>query len=99
MRIDCFFGGLSPTFFGRGGAVLGMKCMFNGPRGGYYSISIGWTGFNTSWGIGIGVGGSRYHIGIRNVKLGKLRVAITGLLMIPYGGNMKGIWWIRKEPQ
>ena len=32
------------------------------------------------------------------MKLGKFKVAITGLLMIPYGEKRKGIVWIGKEP-
>ena len=54
---------------------------------------------NTTWGIGGWVGGLRYHTGIPNVKLGKFKVAIIGLLMIPDGGKRKGIVYIGKEPQ
>ena len=56
-------------------------------------------GVNTTWGIGRGVGGSRYHMGIPNVKLGKFRVAMIGFLMMLDGGNRKGILWMGSEPQ
>ena len=55
-------------------------------------------GVNMTWGIGGWVGGSRYHTGIPNVKLGKFKVAITGLLMSPGRGKRKGIVWIGEEP-
>ena len=38
-------------------------------------------------------------MGIPNVKLGKFKVAITGILMIPGGGNRKGIVWTGEEPK
>ena len=44
-------------------------------------------------------GGSRYHMGIPNVKLGKFKVAITGLLMTLGRGKRKGIMWTREEPR
>ena len=78
---------------------MGTKDVFDGPGGGRDSISIGWEGFNTTWGIIGGVGGSRYHMGIPNMKLGKLRVAMIGFLMMLDGGKRKGIVWIRDKPQ
>ena len=51
-----------------------------------------------NWGIRGWVGGLRYHIGIPNVKLGKFKVAITGLLTMPNEGNREGIVWTGKEP-
>ena len=60
---------------------------------------MGCMGVNTTWGIGGWVGGSRHHKGIPNVKLGKFKVAITGLLMILGGKNRKGIVWTREEPK
>ena len=53
----------------------------------------------TTWGIGSWAGGSRYHTGIPNVKLGKFKVAIIGLLMTPGGGNRKGIMWTGEDPK
>ena len=44
---------------------------------------MGCTRVKTTWGIGGRAGGSRYHTEIPNVKLGRLKVAITGLLMTP----------------
>ena len=38
-------------------------------------------------------------MGIPNVKLGKFKVAITGLLMMLDRGNKKGIVWTREEPK
>ena len=58
---------------------------------------MGYTRVKTTWGIGSWVGGSRYHMGVPNVKLGKCKVAIIGLLMMPGGGNRKGIVWTREE--
>ena len=55
-------------------------------------------GVNITWGIGGWVSGSRHLIGIPNMKLGKFKVAITKLLMIPDEGKRKGIVWIGKEP-
>ena len=73
--------------------------MFNGLGGGCDSISIGWMGVNTTRHIGGGVGGSRYHIGIPNMKLGKLRASMTSLLTVLDGGKRKGIMWIENGPQ
>ena len=53
----------------------------------------------TMWGISGWVGGSRYHMGIPNVKLGKFKVSITGLLMTPGGVKRKGIVWNGEEPR
>ena len=53
----------------------------------------------TTRGIKGWAGGSRYHTGIPNVKLGKFKVAITGLLMMLGGGNRKGIVWTGEEPR
>ena len=86
-----FFGG------GRAGAVT--KGVFGGPGGGRDVVFIGWMGVNTTWGIGGGVGASRYHTGIPSVKFGKFKVAITGLLTMPEGGKRKGIVWTGSEPQ
>ena len=44
------------------------------------------------------MGGSRYHTKIPNVKLGRLKVAMTSLLMTLGGGKRKGIVWIGDEP-
>ena len=52
-----------------------------------------------TWGIEGWAGGSRYHTGIPNVNLGKFKVVITDLLMIPSGGNRKGIVWTGEEPK
>jgi hypothetical protein len=35
-------------------------------------------------------GGSNYKIGIPNVSLGKLNVAMIGVLTTPRGGNKRG---------
>ena len=54
--------------------------VFDGPRGGCDTVSMCWMGFNTACGVRGRVGGSMYHTVIPNVKLGKLRVSMTGLL-------------------
>ena len=72
--------------------------VFDGPGCGCATISMGWMGFNTTWGVRGGVSGLRYHTGIPNVKFGRFRVAMTGLLTMPDGGKRKGIVWIRNEP-
>ena len=43
------------------------------------------------YGVGGGVGGCTYHIGIPKVKPKKLRVTKTILLTMPEGGNRKEI--------
>ena len=40
----------------------------------------------------------RYHTGIPNIKLGRLKVAMTGLLMTLDGGKRKGIVWTEMSP-
>ena len=60
---------------------------------------MGCMGVKTTQGIIVWVGGSRYHVGIPNVKLGKFKVAITGLPMTLGGGKRKGIVWTRLEPR
>ena len=60
---------------------------------------MGCMGVKTTWGIGGWDGGSRYYMGIPNVKLGNFKVAITSLLMTPSGGNRKRIVWTREEPR
>ena len=87
------------ALFGLGGVGAGAVVGFCGPGGGRDLTAMGWMGVNTTWGIEGAVGGSRYHTGIPNVKLGKFKVAITSLLMIPDGGKRKGIIWIGKELQ
>ena len=52
-----------------------------------------------TWGIEGWAGGSRYHTGIPNVKLGKFKVAITSLLMTPSWENRKGIVWNGEKPK
>ena len=37
----------------------------------------------------LGLGGSRYHTSIHNVKLGSCMMANTGVAMMPDGGNKK----------
>ena len=73
--------------------------VFNGPGDGFHIISMGWMRFNTTWGVEGGVGGLRYHTGIANVKLGKLRVALSCFLIMSDGGKRMGIVWIKNEPQ
>ena len=60
---------------------------------------MGCMGVKTTWGIDGLAGGSRYHIGIPNVKLGRFRVAIIGFLMTLGGGKRKGIVWTGEEPR
>ena len=60
---------------------------------------MGCTGVKTTWGIRGWAIGLRYHMGIPNVKSGKFKVSITSLLMMPGGGNRKGIVWIGEEPK
>ena len=38
-------------------------------------------------------------MGIPNVKVGKFKVSITGLLMTPGGEKRKGIVWTGEEPR
>ena len=56
-------------------------------------------GVKTTWGIGGWANVSRYHMIIPNVKLSKFKVAITGLLMTPNGGNRKGPVWTGEDPK
>ena len=56
-------------------------------------------GVNTTWGIGVWAGGSRYHMGIPNVKLGKFKIDITSLLITPSGGKRKVIVWTGEDPR
>ena len=60
---------------------------------------MGCTRVKTTWEIIGWASESRYHIGIPNVKLGKFKVTITGLLMTPGGGKRKGIVWTGEEPR
>ena len=60
---------------------------------------MGCTKVKTTWEIGGWDGGSRYHMGIPNVKLGNFKVAIIGLLMTPGGGKRKGIVWTGEDPR
>ena len=60
---------------------------------------MGCTGVKITWGIGGCASGSRYHMIIPNVKLGKFKVAITGFLMTPREGKRKGIVWTGEEPR
>ena len=41
----------------------------------------------------------KVHVGIPNVKLGKFKVGITGLLITLGGGKRKGIVWTGEEPK
>ena len=80
------------ALFGWGGVGAGAVFGFCRPGGGRDSTAMGCsTGVKTTWGISGWAGGSRYHTGIPNVKLGKFKVAIIGLLTIPYGEERKGI--------
>ena len=90
---------LPSTLFGGGGAGVEIGVVFDGPGGGCDIISMGWMRINMTSGVGGGVGRWRYYIGIPNVKLGKLRVAMIGLLMMLDGGKRKGIICTGKEPQ
>ena len=60
---------------------------------------MGCMGVKTTWGIGGLASGSRYHMGIPNVKLGKFKLAITSLVMTLGRGKRKGIVWTREEPR
>ena len=60
---------------------------------------MGCKGVKTTCSIDGWAGGSRYYTGIPNVKFGKFKVAITGLLMTPGGGKRKGIVWTGEEPR
>ena len=59
---------------------------------------MGWKRFNTTYGNRGGLGKLRYHIRIPKVNPGRLRVAITGFLMMLDGGKRKGIVWMGSEP-
>ena len=87
-----------PTLFGGGGVGVEPRVLFGGIEGVCDIVSMGWKRVNTTWGVGGGVGGSRYHTKIPNVKLGKLRVAMIGLPIIPDGGKRKVIMWTKNEP-
>ena len=58
-------------------------------------IGVGFKGGRTNYETGAGrrwgVEGLRYHTGIPKVRLGRLKVAITGVAATPSGGNKKGI--------
>ena len=81
---------LPPIYVGGREEGLEIGRVFDGPRGRCNIISIGWTCFNTSWGLIGRVGGSRYHIGTPSVKSYKLRVAKIDLLRILDGRKRKG---------
>ena len=86
-------GTLLPVFFFRGGAEVEIGEVIGVLGSGCNIISIGWKRVNTTCGNRGGLGGSRYHIEIPKVKLGKLRVAITGFLTMLDGGKRKEIVW------
>ena len=66
------------------GVGLEMGGVFDGPRGRWNIISIGYC-----WGLSGRVGGSRYHTGSPSVKSYRLQVAKTDLLKIPDGRKRK----------
>ena len=68
-------------------------------RGGCHTVSIGSTSFNKICGVGVGLGGSRYHTGIPKVNPARLSVSVTSLITILEGGKRKGIMCMRNEPQ
>ena len=95
---------LPPVSIGGTWAGLEMGGVFDGPGGRRNIISIGWTRFNTSWGLRGRVGGSRYHAGNPIVKSYRLRVSCKiELFTIPNGRKMKRkrkkIMLIGNEPQ
>ena len=95
MNLFQFLGGvtlttLPPGFsMGRGGAFLGVTLDALG--GGLLEVPIGFICVKTICSVGGGLGGVRYQIGRPNIKPRRLRVSITAMLMIPDGGNKKGI--------
>ena len=64
---------------------------FDTPRGGWLVIPIGCIGVKTTCGVGSWLGEVRYQTGRPNVKPKRLRVAMTSVLTIPYGGDKKVI--------
>ena len=92
--------GSLPLVFGGGeGVEVYAKAVGCVPGGGCDTVLIGWTSVSMICGVGMGVGGSRYCIGIPKVNPGRLRVTMTGLLTIPEGGKRKGIMCMGNEPQ
>ena len=85
------------ALFGWGGADAGAAVGLCGPGGGRDSTAIGCTGVSTAWGMAGWAGGSRYHNGIPNIRLGRLKVAMTSFLMTLGRGKRKGIVWTRDE--
>ena len=76
-------------FFGRrwGGA----GATFDTLGGGWLPLKMDCIGVKTTYGVGSGLGGVRYQKGMPNVKHRRLRVTMTGVVMIPDGGDKKGI--------
>ena len=91
---------LPPVSVGGRGVGLETRGVFDGPGGRCNIISIGWTGFNTSWGLRSRVGGSRYHAGNPSVKSYRLWVSKENLFTIPDGRKRKRkrIMLIGNEP-
>ena len=92
------FGAFPLVFMGGGGAKVDAEAISCVPRGGCDTISISWNGVNTICGVGGRVGGSRYHTRIPKVKIRRLRVAMTYLLMMSEGGKRMGIMCTGNEP-
>ena len=93
------FGSLPPVFMGGGCARVEVEAVGYVPGGGCDTVSLGWTGVNTIYGVGWRVGGSRYHTGIPKVNPARLSVSVTSLITILEGGKRKGIMCMRNEPQ
>ena len=68
------------------------------PGGGRLVVAMGCTGCRTTSGVGGRTGGERYQTGNPRVKPGRLRVAMTGALTTPEGGNRKGMVWMGVAP-
>lgn len=74
--------------WGGGGAT------FDTLGGGCLPLKMDCIGVKTTYGVGGGLGGVRCQKGMPNVKHRRLRVTMTGVVMIPDGGDKKGICWI-----
>ena len=82
-----------------GGGGVDRRVVICVPRGGCETVSIGWSGVNTIYGVEVGLGRSRYHTGMPKVNPERFRVVMTSLLMIPKGGKRKGMVCMGNEPQ
>ena len=76
-------GSFPPVFMGGGGVGGDAEVVIYVPRSGCDTVSIGWTSVNMICGVGVGLGGLKYHNRMPKVNLERFGVAMNGLLTIP----------------